>query len=125
MISSIRWLQESEDIRQKLMVKFDVKKSGGRAVENNKLVSDGVSGEELYTKFNVKALQSFTGMYEITDVYELFAVAVAIIKVENEPILHEEPLRETDAHSARPASNDDAPRTGASKKRGRPKKEKS
>ena len=121
MISSIRWLQEPEDVRAKLIEKFKIQKSGGRSVENNKLISDGISGEELYAKLNVKALQEFTSL-ESTDVYELFAVAVELAKTELPN--YEKPIREKDAPAARPADGSDAsPATAAKSRRGRVKKE--
>ena len=124
MISQIRWLQESEPVRAKLTEQFNLVKSGGRTVENNKLVSDGISGEELYTKFSVKALQDFTGITS-TDVYELFAVAVEIAKAEIEPKKkNEEPISKENAPAGRPATvNDAGTATKAKGRRGRPKKE--
>ena len=117
MISPIRWLQEPEDIRAKFVVAFKLEKSGGRTVENNKLVSDGISGEELYKKLSIPALQAFTGL-DITDVYELFAVAIELIK-------NEKSNSKEETHSPRPQNDDGATATGAKKGTGRRKKKES
>jgi hypothetical protein len=103
-------------VRNLLAIKFNIPTSGSREVSGGFLVSDGRTPEDLWKGFTVKALQTYTGMRS-TDVYEMFAVSVEMVKEELNP--HEEPITKKSAHTPKSAGHDDE--SGAGKKPARAK----
>lgn len=77
MLSLVKWLSLSLEMRAKLVEKFQIQRSGFTHVENQIVVSDGYSSKDLLA-ISLEKLQQFVGS-KSTDFYELFDQAVILL----------------------------------------------
>lgn len=96
MLSQVKWLSLSQEVRSKIASLFQMKKSDGTSTFNNEVICDGYTPKDLLT-ITTEKMQSFLKSTS-TDFYALFEQVLAIVhkQVEDErpvtPDIPEEPL---------------------------------